>query len=357
MKNSRNWQLILCSLLFTFVFTSCGKTLTRYSVYPSEVIKNYEIGIAPSLFTVPPDSLFTQSETWQEVLAGVNFYKFYSMQVINEGSVWRTRITPDLFTDFVKANGIEIGIETGSFHFESPNAELLTELQFKSIIAAGGKIATVHLDGPVRRLLRGINNHPKALSLSAAADRLALFWQNIHRKYPGIKIGIITNLPNWDYSDELPGYIGRFTDSTGHTYQEVLDVLYEKITAAGEKIAFVEVDCPYNYFRQKETLRKDGKIDNGEKLRSLSAWCWQRDIQFHVIINSEVNNASAKTYYEDVMQYLLALRRENVFPDKFLFQSWYKYPRENLPENKKYTFMNTVRDGIILLQALYPTPH
>ncbi len=342
LKNNRNWQLIICSLLFTLVFNSCGKKLTRYSVYPSEVIKNYEIGITPSLFTAPPDSLFTQQKAWQEALSEIDFFKFYSMQIIDGGNLWRNRITPKLLTEFSGARGIEIGCETGSFHFESPNAELLTELQFEPIITAGGKIATVHLDGPVRRLLQGINNHPKALSLSATADRLVLFWQKIHRKYPGIKIGIITNLPNWDYSDELPGYVGHFTDSSGHTYQEVLDMLYDKITAAGEKIAFVEVDCPYNYFRQTETLHKDGKIDNGEKLRALSAWCWQRDIKFHVIVNSEVKNASAKIYYEDVMQYLLALRRE--------------YPRENLPENEKYTFMNTVRDGIILLRALYPTP-
>lgn len=356
MNNNYKYQWGIHFLLFAIIFTSCSKAPLRHTAYPSTIIKNYEIGITPSLFTVPPDSLFTQQKAWQEVLTELDFYKFYSLQVIDEGDIRRTRISPDLFTDFTTAKEIEIGIETGSFHFESPNAELLTELQFEPIIAAGGKITTVHLDGPVRRLIQGINNHPKAMSLPETADRLALFWQNIHQRYPGIKIGLITNLPNWDYSDELPGYVGRFTDSTGHTYREVLDALYEKITAVGEKIAFIEVDCPYNYFRQKETLRKDGKIDNGKKLRALSAWCWQRDIQFHVIVNSEVKSASARTYYEDVMQYLLALRRENVFPDKFLFQSWYKYPRENLPENKKYTFMNTVRDGIILLRALYPTP-
>ncbi len=353
----KTFRQTTCLFLAIVIFAACKKVPVSPFDYPEAVIKNYEIGIAPSHLTVSPDSLFTQPLAWKEVYEAVDFYKYYGQQVTPDTFVWRTRINPAFFVDFSTSQKIKISCELGSFHLGGRSAELLTDLQLQPILEAGGTITALHLDGPVRRLIKGINKHLQAMSLQQVAERMVEFWQNIHRKYPGIEIGLIANLPNWDYTRQLPGYSGRFSDSTGYTYRQVLDTLYNTLTNAGEKIAFIEVDCPYNYYRKKRTLRNDGVVNNGQKLRALQVWCQQRNIQLHVIINSEASDNSPKTYHDNTLKYLLALRRDRIFPDKFLFQSWYDIPAENLPESGKYTFMNTVRDGIILLRALYPAPN
>ena len=54
------------------------------------------------------------------------------------------------------------------------------------------------------------------------AESLADFWRKMHDRYPRMQIGLITNFPNWDYTDKLIGYVGRYTDLSGWTYREAL---------------------------------------------------------------------------------------------------------------------------------------
>jgi hypothetical protein len=54
------------------------------------------------------------------------------------------------------------------------------------------------------------------------------------------------------------------------------------------------------------------------------------------------------------VEYVRTLRRDGVFPDGFLIQSWYDQPDRNLPETEAGTFTNTVRDAARLINEVFP---
>ena len=115
------------------------------------------------------------------------------------------------------------------------------------------------------------------------------------------------------------------------TYAEVLDAVYTALTAAGEKLAFVEIDCPYNYYVL---------TDNKTKFRRIKKWCRDRRIDFFVITNSEASGA--QEFQRRCRNYLIHLELDGIRPDLSVLQSWYTYPSENLPESKAFTFTHTI---------------
>lgn len=318
--------------------------------------KAYQTGIAPSHITEPPDALFESDSQWTSVASQVDLFKCYGVQLL--GVRWATDLDPKAFASFMSQHDIQIGCEFGDFHLGRgatvPDAASAALKQLDLISQAGGEVASIHLDGPVRRMIKGQADNPNALNLDQIAQRMAQFWRRIHEKYPRIRIGLITNLPNWDYTRELAGYNGHYTDHSGFTYLEVLDKLHQALGRAGEKLAFVEVDCPYNYYREKETRAKDGPVDNPTKLLALGQWCAARRIGFHLILNAEPRGGGAQAFHDLTLEYIRRLRHDGVFPDVFLIQSWYKSPEKNLPESDKHTFMGTAKETMQLIRELYP---
>jgi hypothetical protein len=267
-------------------------------------------------------------------------------------------------------HSIEIGAEFGHFGFHQGKDQGLQAARYalgshKPIFDAGGKLATLHLDGPVRRMIKGHSTNPDALTLDEIAAELAGFFRHVHKRYPAVRIGLITNFPNWDYSDAYRGFNGHYTDRTGVTYLQALDKVHAAVEEAGERIAFIEIDCPYNYYIRKTTRAEDAPLDNAGKFLALQAWCGKRGIKLHIVINCEPGPLEAdatdgqkkkagQRFHEGTLGYIKILRRDGIFPDAFLIQSWYKAPVDHLPETQEYTFMNTARDAIRLIRTLYP---
>ncbi|MFP6723716.1 MAG: hypothetical protein VCF25_26130, partial [Candidatus Poribacteria bacterium] len=216
-----------------------------------------------------------------------------------------------------------------------------------------GKVYSLHLDGPIRRMIKGVNNKPNAMSIQSISNTLTKFWKNIHNKYPEIKIGLIVNLPNWDFTQEYVGYNGDYTDQSGYTYLEILNTINLELNNANERLDFIEIDCPFNYFREKYTRNKDFQLDNESKFINIQNWCKNNDVDFHLIINAEPRNQGAKGFYNLTYEYVQRIRNAGLFPDKFIIQSWYTEPSKNLPEKGKYTFTNSAKDAIYLINELY----
>jgi hypothetical protein len=61
-----------------------------------------------------------------------------------------------------------------------------------------------------------------------------------------------------------------------------------------------------------------------------------------------------RLFHDGTLAYIRQLRRDGVFPDCFTIQSWYKLPAEHLPEEERYSFMQTARDAIRLIRELFP---
>lgn len=318
--------------------------------------KDYEIGIAPSHITISPEPLFQSTSQWSTVASQVNLYKYYGVQLVN--TKWAKELDAGALVAFAKKEKIEIGCEFGDFNLGGdviPDASEAAFKQLDPVFKAGGGVASIHLDGPIRRMIKGFQKNPNALTLDEIAVRMVDFWKKIHAKYPQMRIGLITNFPNWDYTKELAGYNGHFTDQSGLTYSEAIDALHRALTQAGEKIDFIEIDCPYNYYREKRTRNNDAALENARSFSELQKWCNTRNIKFHVVINAEPREQGAQGFHDLTCEYVKQLRRDGIFPDMFIIQSWYKEPASNLPETEACTFMNTAKDAIELIHKLYPT--
>ncbi|MCX7014968.1 MAG: hypothetical protein NTW86_20850 [Candidatus Sumerlaeota bacterium] len=320
--------------------------------------KPYEIGVAPSHITISPNPLFESDAAWASVADGVDLYKYYGVQTA--GAPWATAIDCKSFVACMKKHGIRIGCEFGDFHLGAgpsrPDPAEAAIRQIQPVFDAGGEVASIHLDGPERRMIRGINPSANALSLDEVAAAMVDFWRKIRTAYPRIQIGLITNLPNWDYSDDLAGYNGHYTDQSGATYLHVLETFHKALAESGERIDFVEVDYPCNYYLETQTRKKDAPVDGKRIFLRLQEWLAQRHIGFHMIVNAEPRNLGAQGFHDLTLEYVRRLRRDGVFPDVFIIQSWYKEPADNLPETAPLTFMNTAADAMRLIRRLYPTP-
>ncbi len=346
---------VMCALLLLSTHCCAVSADDGQKKLPSLVPKHYEIGIASSHITTPPGPLLQSTSRWSTVARHVNLYKYYGVQLID--TKWATEMDASAFAEFGKKQNIRIGCEFGDFspgHQGAPGLSAAAFKQLDPVFKAGGSVSSIHLDGPVRRMIKGVQKHPNAITLDQIAERMVGFWQKIHAKYPHMRIGLVTNFPNWDYTSELVGYNGHFTDQSGVTYSEALDAVHRALTKAGKKVDFIEVDCPYNYYRENRTRNKDAAVDNARKFAALQNWCKARDIRFHLVVNAEPRNQGAQGFPDLTCEHIRHLRPDGLYPDVFIIQSWYKQPDRHLPETEAFTFMNTTKDAIALIQKLYP---
>ena len=349
-------KVLSCSLVLLCSVAANANAQPEAEALPRLKAKPYRIGIAPSHITVSMNPLFESTSGWTQVAGEVDLFKCYGVQLL--GVKWASELDPEALATFMTQHGIEIGCEFGGFHLGQgdtvPDASIGALEQLDLISRSGGAVASIHLDGPVRRMIKGHSDSPNAMTLDEIAERMVDFWRKIHKKHPATRIGLITNFPNWDYTKELVGYNGHYTDRSGFTYLEVIDKLHQVLDRAGEKIAFVEVDCPYNYYRETQTRAKDAPVDNPAKLLALQKWCQDRQIDFHLILNAEPRDGGAQAFHDLTLEYIRRLRRDGLLPDVFLIQSWYKSPQQHVPESDQHTFMGTAREVIELIHELFP---
>jgi hypothetical protein len=305
--------------------------------------------------------MFAPDAPWKEGLAGVDTFRYYGCQA--SGVKWATKLNVPDYVAFCRRNNLRIACEFGDFVV---SAEPLSKTAFESVkaqmdpvVAAGGTVSSINLDGPIRRTMKTWNR-PNAMTLEEISNEMVVFFSLVRNRYPGIQIGLTPNLPNWDYTAKLPGFNGHNTDLSGITYLEVLESVSGALQGADDKIDFVEVDCPYWYYRQPKTRHGDMQMDNAKKFLAVQAWCDKNGAEFRLMVNTEQNGAlredelGNQAFHDLVLEYIRDLRKDGVFPDGFMIQSWYKFPDKNLPETEAGTFTNTLRDAVRLINELYP---
>ena len=147
---------------------------------------------------------------------------------------------------------------------------------------------------------------------------------------------------------------GRFTERSGHTYKEVLETVYRRLSQVGDRIDFLEVDFPYDYYKERERLESNVPIDNRKSLLAVQKWCEDHDVRFHLIVNAAPQRR-ATSVHDLTLEYVRRRKQDGVFPDVFIIQSWFSAPSRFLPETRKDTFMGSARSAIQLVQDLYPS--
>ncbi len=357
-----------CIGLIVTVNTGHGKDENN-APGPRLAPKPYQIGIAPSHITKPTAPLFgSRADDWDEVRKGIDFYKFYSLQAVPPD--WASPLPVDSFAAFVKKHRIAIHAEFGNFRFTGGTGEGAAAAKRAQSMHAwlghrGLKLHALHLDGPIRRLMGFGRKEGHGLTLKQAAEEIAIFLSECRRAFPGTRIGLITNLPNWHYSPEHSGMLGTWTDRSGVHYRDAVEAVYGTARTRGTRFDFVEVDCPLNYYRATANRADPSRrVNNTAKFKALQQWCEKRNLEFWLLVNFDTNpqhvagkpKLGSRLFHDETLTYIGRLRKDGIFPDCFTIQSWYKLPAEHLPEEGGYSFMHTARDSINLIRRLFPEP-
>ncbi len=310
-----------------------------------------DIGVAPSHVNgTSLDPLFVSYPEWSTVVGQIDFFKYYGCMYS-----WCGPLDTAGMVAFMDQHDVAIACEYGDFPSGDDAAYNfgIAELQIDPVFDAGGHVSAIHLDGPIRRLLLIAS---PTVGLEQAADEIVEFWGLCRARYPDTRIGLITNLPNWDYTPELHGYqpYPNYTDQSGVYYLDALNTVHAALIDAGHALDFLEVDCPYQYYAATRTHDNDADVDNPAKFRHIRDWCRDRGVAFHLVANAEPGSQAAH-FKTGTISYVNRLIQDGIFPDALTVQSWYTLPTQNLPEWTSYTFMNAARDVIALYVANAPT--
>jgi len=328
--------------------------------------KKYRIMMTAPPGVGSPNPLFAEPCQWPVLRDALDGYKYYGRQFV---SPKQYTLDPKAFARFTRKAKFTVGVEFGHIFLPPKGTKIepwrywLNEAvaEIRPVFDAGGRVDTVHVDGPIRRILGhggGGGIPQRSLPYDEGVDQFVKFWVALEKQYPGIKIGYLVNFPNWDYTDDFHGMVGHLTDKTGKTFHEILSAFHKKLAAAGGTIAFVEVDCPYMYYVAKQTIHKDAAVDNPGKIRALKRWCDARDIKLHMIVNEQCLSHRAKNttpkqiedntkrFRDNTLRFVQSLRDDGIRPDVFLIQSWYGVPKRHIPETEPLTMTN------ITLQAV-----
>lgn len=232
----------------------------------------------------------------------------------------------------------------------------------KKIYDRGGKVSYLSLDDP---LARGTKNSVYQSiytcngTIDDAIDITLRYINNIHAVYPDIKVGLITNFPNWVYGGS-PSYptIGNPGD-----YYYILDKFVKTAQSRNIKIFYVNADNPYDYAigavpggnstnltKQKWTQRI---VDLEHQVKSYG-------LSFGLIYNSARGGTSKidnSLLYNDTINYINYYYTSGGRPDNVVIESWYPRPDAMLPYSTYYTGAFTAQNAFALYDSLVgPTP-
>ncbi|MGE4565337.1 MAG: hypothetical protein AB7F32_10745 [Victivallaceae bacterium] len=322
-----------------------------------------EYGIAPSHIAADPNALFRHPEVWREVWSQTALLKIYDVQLRN--AKWASQIDPAALSEFLKTSRLKLGVEYGTRFGHGGGAEVAADIlnNIAPLEKAGIRVHSIHLDGAVVRTLQHIKSPPNPgapdrYGLDRVAEEIAALFAALRQARPELKIGLVPNLMNWDWSETVPGALGQWSRESGVNYRDALDRIDAALRRRGEKIDFIEIDAPYNYYKLDKTT-SGRKFDGPGLLKEAQSWCRTRQIEFHLIVNCEPREpfgdypqnasdrekrAGAEVFRRGTETYLRRLGKDGVTPDLLLIQSWYRAPAQVLPVTDRDSFTGIVKD-------------
>jgi len=318
-----------------------------------------------------PSEFIDHPELWTNLAANSELYLAIDGELLGKHS-WLKPMNVQNLVDVLKKQNLRLGIEFSGFGSETKEnqgsraARHIIENILDPIHAAGGSVQTIHLDGPDYRMLKGMHRVPEAgLNLEELAEELRIFYTAIHDKYPNIKIGLIVDPKAWDYDEDTAGFLRYYTQKSGLYLEDVINEIHKTLTTYGEKIGFIELDCPYPYYTKKRSL-DHADIDIPDIFRRLQKWSNQRKIPFMIVVNTEPKFpgdiktfddekriATDIAYREDCLEYITALHKDGIQPDWILLESWYSTPTKNAPETEEGTFFHTTNACIEHIRKVF----
>lgn len=356
-------KFILCATLSVLIASLLEAKMPHIAICP---------GATPLLQSEHHDVL-NNPEQWAKCAENAELFLVWDGQLLGDKG-WINNLDIKKLVEVLKKQNLNLGIEYSLFGGPDKTvsqgaaaAEFLIKNMLDKIYAEGGSVHSLHLDGPEYRLLKGLHRHPESgLTLEEFAGEMLLFYQTVHKKYPHIKIGLISDPHAWNYDKDTFGYIGVYTQKSKLYLKDVLNAVYEKLKANNENIAFIETDQPYPYYIRKQTLDKKNSVDAKKAFLAIQEWCKTRKIDLMCIINTEPKytgdgknlseeqiNESNTQYAKDCIDYIKTLHADGIAPDWLVMETWYKIPAKNIPETKEGTFFHSTNLCIDTIKKLY----
>lgn len=303
----------------------------KVSICPAITVEHK--GDQDTLFRAYEDLFVERLDEWQFVSANITQYKFY---VTPLGRLLRGK--PELLEKMVKtmsAMDIGIGIEVGIRH----GHEKLIKRTLDPIVAMGGRVDYLVTDNVfVKSQYRFPENYTWE-SYEEAVEAYATFVAGIKAKYPDMKVGIIEAAfcYYWADPDQYPAE--RRSKNNYGDLRQVLEDVNAACARKGVKLDMLQPE--YSYSRIEAT-------PNGwEKLKAMEAYCYERGMDFIFLFNDhEGGRKSDQKFHENVIHYLNEVQKNGLNPSMGTLQSWYPYPKEELPETRPHTFTHLAKEFI-----------
>ncbi|VAX40819.1 hypothetical protein MNBD_PLANCTO03-2064, partial [hydrothermal vent metagenome] len=284
---------------------------------------------------------------WECTLANIDIVKLY-IDEINSAS------QADLIAMVQLLNyyDIDIAIELGGLvDWHADKGKQSAEMSFANEFAkvrkltdpidqggAGGSVAILDMDGPIRRMLWPNNTNPGYHTLETATDELAdvmLLWADA---LPGAQVSLLINFPNWGWKGE-PAYnnLGLPPGPLGYgDYFDAFVMAVAKTQTAGAPLVSVTIDNPYDYAIGEHNSNQDrliAGIDWMGRILDLEAESTRQSLAVNVVFNSERGGqTSGALFAADSLAFIDLYLARGGTPEGAIMQSWYPYPDTILPE-------------------------
>ena len=340
-------------------------------LYPRLDARPYRVWMCPD-FRTDPNPLFPTNAPWAEARGALAVFKMH-MRVLalkDAHGEWKRPWNLDVpkLVQFLRAADKPLALEAAGIYGElgedigirSADREL--EL-LDRVYAAGGRIASLGLDDPISRVLKGgrkpgeggAYGNPQ-LPLAKAIAQLVAYFKRIHEKHPEIEIGIIPNTVWWDF-EKHQSYFGQGSWSAGSGYEltQVLDELLKALDAAGERLAFIHIDTPYDYLTATHSPLVSTPLNATAKILAIEKYCRRHGIRFGLIYNSEARRTHIEAQYgEETLKALHLYRAAGGQPDDLIVESWYDFTKTLLPETNPVSLTRLTLDVARQAGLLYP---
>ena len=345
-----------------FLLTGSPKSFTQIS--PSQPINQTILNwFAPNCFqsstvnsAADCGGIFDRPADWSNLSAKTDVYQFFIDYVSENKNGIIGKAVP-----YLKSKNVAIAVEGGgTLNFagcnslNGENSAAIELAKIKPIYDAGGAVAYISLDAPEARIMQGGLAGNCGFTLQQATQELVDYLKTVHKTYPQIKFGLITNFPNWSYGT-TPSYWGA--NQTWGDYRIVLDYEISQIRAQGEQVYFVHADNPYDYalgvhsspWTGINTIDWMGRIVDLEKqVRALG-------LRFGLIFNSETGAATSdQKFYQDTSNFISTYKLRG-YPDDIIIESWYARPSIILKETDLYSF-SSLANNILGPRSTPPPP-
>jgi hypothetical protein len=281
------------------------------------------------------DHLF-EEDNWKEAAMLVDVYKIHGAMVSSQWPFQRLNMPKLIYVCNKYRMRLAWESIVGGNRSGEAYAEEITDM-IEFIAAAGGKLEFFTWDGMMFRCF--INERSPEEGIEAVAEAVRI----IKESYPEFEIIPLPNLPNWTFMD-IPYNASDFAGRSGvPSWDYLCDIYLEKAAGKGVKTNFIQVDHPFNYYH------RNSREESARRLAAIKTYCEENDMEMILIVNSAgyrdlpAGQVDAR-FREDCLQYLEDLEEDGITLDYVDVESWYPYPQYLVPETKKNSFTNTIRD-------------